>query len=319
MTIADTQPHPLSAQEIGSAWDKMVARRRFYTILGLVILLSAFIASVRFADEANAGHFFDRLPHLFDFLSWLIPKDWNDVWRALFDVTSIHDNGGEEFNFAKGRVYVWGDFYVPEYFELMIITINVALVSTLLGFVFAVPLSFLAARNLTPSFLPRAIAKRVCEILRAFPELVIAGLFAAVLSVGPVAAIIAVGLHTIGALGKLFYEVVENIDMKSDEGMKAVGANWTQRVRFAALPQVLPNFMSYALLRLEINVRASTIIGAVGGGGIGEELKLSISRGFGAKTMALLLLLFVTIVAVDQFSAWLRRRLVGDHAFLLQH
>ena len=90
-------------------------------------------------------------------------------------------------------------------------------------------------------------------------------------------------------------------------------------VWFFSLPQVLPNFMSYTLLRLEINVRASTIIGAVGGGGIGEELKLSISRGFGAKTVALVLLLFVTIVAVDQFSAWLRRRLVGEHAFLLQH
>lgn len=328
MTIADTQP-PLRAdmhgqlkdetREIVSAWDKMVARRRFYTILGLVILVAGFIGSVKFADEANAGHFFERLPHLFDFLEWLIPKDWNDVWRALFDRPSIHDNGGEEFNFAKGRVYVWGDFYIPEYFELMIITINVALVATIIGFVFAVPLAFLAARNMTPSFLPRTFAKRTCEILRAFPELVIAGLFSAILSVGPVAAIIAVGLHTIGALGKLFYEVVENIDMKPDEGIKAVGANWMERVRFAALPQVLPNFTSYMLLRLEINVRASTIIGAVGGGGIGEELKLSISRGFGAKTIALLLLLFITIVAVDQFSAWLRRRLVGEHAFLLQH
>ena len=107
--------------------------------------------------------------------------------------------------------------------------------------------------------------------------------------------------------------------MKPDEGLKAVGGNWIERVRFGILPQVLPNFMTYALLRLEINVRASTIIGAVGGGGIGEELKLSISRGFGAKTLALILLLFMTIIAVDQFSAWLRRRLVGDHAFLLQH
>jgi phosphonate transport system permease protein len=319
MTIADTQSQFHGTHEIVGAWDRMIAKRRFYTVLGLAILLAAFIGSVRFADEANAGHFFERLPHLFDFLSWLIPKDWNDVWRALFDVPSIHDTGGEEFNFAKGRVYVWGDFYVPEYFELMIITINVALVSTIVGFLFAAPLSFIVARNMTPAYLPRVLTKRVLEILRAFPEIVIAGLFAAILSVGPVAAIIAVSLHTVGALAKLFYEAVENIDMKPHEGIKAVGANWVERVRFAALPQVLPNFVSYALLRLEINVRASTIIGAVGGGGIGEELKLSISRGFGAKTMALVLLLFVTIVAVDQFSAWLRRRLIGEHSFLLQH
>ncbi|CAN7631459.1 phosphonate ABC transporter, permease protein PhnE [Rhizobium leguminosarum] len=319
MTIADTQPHMQSTKEIGTAWDRMIAKRRFYTILGLVILIAAFVSSVRFADESNAGHFFDRLPHLFDFLSWLIPKDWNDVWRALFDIASVNDKGGEEFNFDRGRVYIWGAFYIPEYFELMIVTINVALISTIVAFVFAVPLSFFAARNLTNSWPLRIVTKRLMEFLRAFPEIVIAGLFSAILSIGPVAAIIAITLHTIGALGKLFYEVAENIDMKPHEGMKAVGANWWERVRFAALPQVLPNFTSYALLRLEVNVRASTIIGAVGGGGIGEELKLSISRGFGAKTMALVLLLFVTIVAVDQFSAWLRRRLVGEHAFLLQH
>ena len=104
--------------------------------------------------------------------------------------------------------------------------------------------------------------------------------------------------------------------MGPDDGLKAAGGNWLTRVRFGTLPQVMPNFTSYALLRLEINVRASTIIGAVGGGGIGEELKLSISRGFGAKTLALLpLLLFATIFAVDQFSGWLRRRLVGEQAF----
>ena len=319
MTIADTQPHIQNTSDIGKAWDRMVAKRRFYTVLGLVILLIAFVSSVRFADESNAGHFFERLPHLFDFLSWLIPKDWTDVWRALFDVASPNDKGGEEFNFANGRVYVWGSFYIPEYFELMIITINIALVSTIIAFVFAVPLSFFAARNLTKNWPLRIFTKRLMELLRAFPQIVIARLFSAILSIGPVAAIIAITLHTIGALGKLFYEVAENIDMKPDEGRRAVGANWLERVRFAALPQVMPNYASYALLRLEINVRASTIIGAVGGGGIGEELKLSISRGFGAKTVALVLLLFVTIVAVDQFSAWLRRRLVGEHAFLLQH
>lgn len=312
---------PQSATQIGDAWQRQVARRRVYTIFGLLVLLAAFISSVQFANDSNAGHFFDRLPHLFDFVSWLIPRDWNDIWRALFDIASPNDpgTGGEEWNFPLGRVYVWGGFYIPEYFELMIITFNVALVSTIIGFIFALPLSFMASKNLTPAKPVRIVVKRVMEVLRAFPEIVIAGLFAAIVSIGPVSAIIAVGLHSIGALGKLFYETIENADMKADEGIRSVGASWSERVRFAALPQVLPNFMSYALLRLEINVRVSTIIGAVGGGGIGDELKLSISRGFGAKTLALILLLFLTILAVDQFSAWLRKRLVGEHAFLLHH
>ena len=306
------------ASQFADAWRRQTDLRRLYTFIGATLLFAALCGSLWFADESNAGHFFDRLPHVLDFLSWLVPKDWNDVWRALFDIASPNDKGGQEFNFAQGRVYVWGGFYIPEYFELMITTINVALVSTFIGFVFAVPFSFIAARNLTPHPVLRIAVKRFMELLRAFPEIVIAGLFSAILSIGPVAAIIAVGLHSIGALGKLFYEVNENVDMRADEGLRAVGANWFERVRFAGLPQVLPNFMSYTLLRVEINVRASTIIGAVGGGGIGEELKLSMSRGFGAKTVALVLLLFVTILIVDQFSAWLRRRLVGEQAFLFR-
>ncbi|MDW6025553.1 phosphonate ABC transporter, permease protein PhnE [Mesorhizobium sp. BAC0120] len=317
MTLSTTARSD-EAHQFAEAWRRQTDLRRLYTFIGVTLLFAALCGSLWFADESNAGHFFDRLPHLLDFLSWLVPKDWNDVWRALFDIASPNDKGGQEFNFAQGRVYVWGSFYIPEYFELMITTINVALVSTFIGFVFAVPFSFIAARNLTPHPVLRIVVKRFMELLRAFPEIVIAGLFSAILSIGPVAAIIAVGLHSIGALGKLFYEVNENVDMRADEGLRAVGANWFERVRFAGLPQVLPNFMSYTLLRVEINVRASTVIGAVGGGGIGEELKLSISRGFGAKTVALVLLLFVTILIVDQFSAWLRRRLVGEQAFLFR-
>lgn len=316
MTLTVTV-HSDATHQAADAWRRQTSLRRLYTAMGVGLLLVALCATMWFADEANAGHFFDRLPHIFDFLSWLIPKDWNDVWRAMFDIASPHDNGTQEYNFPLGRAYVWGGFYVPEYFELMLTTLNVALVSTFIGFVFAVPFSFIAARNLTPHPVLRQVVKRLMELLRAFPEIVIAGLFAAIVSIGPIAAIIAIGLHSIGALGKLFYEINENIDMRAEEGLTAVGANWFERVRFADLPQVLPNFMSYTLLRIEINVRASTIIGAVGGGGIGEELKLSISRGFGAKTLALVLLLFTTIFLIDQFSAWLRRKLVGEQAFMM--
>lgn len=315
MTLTNTAHADPSPAKVAEGWRRLVIQRRLYTGLGVGLVFLGLCGALWFADDSNAGHFFDRLPHLLDFLSWLIPKDWNDVWRALFDIASPNAVPGEEYNFPNGRVMVWGDVYFPEYFYLMLITINVALCATLIAFVLAVPLSFLAARNFAPSNWLRLPVKRLMELLRAFPEIVIAGLFAAILSIGPVAAIIAIGIHCIGALGKLFYEVNENAEMGADDGLRAVGGNWVSRVRFGALPQVLPNFASYALLRLEINVRASTIIGAVGGGGIGEELKLSISRGFGAKTLALVLLLFTTIFVVDQCSGWLRKRLVGDRAF----
>jgi phosphonate transport system permease protein len=298
------------------SWRRVLAQRRLYTGIILLLLAWALIASLRYADNANAGSFLDRLPHFFDFTSWLLPQDWNDVWRALLDIATPHDTGSEMTNYPVGRVYLFGDVYLPQYFYLMLITLNVALLSTVIGFVGGGALCFLAARNLMTNRLARGLARRTAEICRAFPEIVIAGLFAAILSIGPIAAVIAVGIHTIGALGKLFYEVVENIDMKANEGLEAVGANWLLRVRYGVIPHVMPNFISYALLRLEINVRASTIIGAVGGGGIGQELRLSISRGFGPKTIALVGLLLVTVIAVDQISALLRRKLVGDQSFV---
>ncbi|RVA89893.1 phosphonate ABC transporter, permease protein PhnE [Mesorhizobium sp. M7A.F.Ca.CA.004.01.1.1] len=282
---------------------------------GLVFLLLALSGSLWFANETNAGKFFDRLPHIADFFVELKPRDWFDPVRALFDLPSPYDDGSLKFDYPEGRVYLTQGIYIPEYFYRMIETLNIALFSTLVGSTFGFLLCFLAASNVTASRWLRFTTRRFLEIVRAFPEIVIAGFFLAIFSLGPIPAILAVSIHTVGALGKMFYEVVENADMKPDEGLRAVGANWVERVWFGMVPQVLPNFMSYFLLRFEINVRASTILGAVGAGGIGESLRLSISRGHEAKTIAIVFLLFCTIVAVDQFSAWLRQRLVGRQAF----
>lgn len=295
----------------------LVRRRRLYTLLALALLGAALAASLRFADETNAAGFLDRLPHLLDFVSWLVPEDWGDVWRALLDLPTPNADGTEATDYPEGRRYLTEGVYIPEYVWKMLETLNVAIVSTLVGGSIAFLLSFLAAGNLVRSALIRGTARRVMEVLRAFPEIVIAGFFAAVLSLGPIPAIFAVGIHTIGALGKLFYEVTENVDMRASEGLRAAGASWIERARFGIVPHVAPNFLSYALLRLEINVRASAIIGAVGGGGIGEVLRLGISRGDGPKTLAMISLLFLTIMAVDQVSASLRRRLVGAHSFTL--
>lgn len=296
-------------------WGELAARRRVYTALGLLVFAIALTGSLWFANDSNSGKFIDRLPYLLDFVHELIPRDPWEIFRALFDLPSPYDDGSFKYNYPEGRYYITGSLYLPEYVYKMIETINIAIVSTLIGLTFGFALSFLAAKNMMPNPWIRGLVKRIMEILRAFPEVVIAGFFLAILSLGPIPAIIAVSIHTIGALGKMYYEVIENADMRPDEGLRAAGGNWIERVRFGMVPQVLPNFASYALLRLEINVRASTIIGAVGGGGIGELLRLSISQSHEAKTLAIMLLLFATIIAVDQFSAWLRRRLTGEQSF----
>jgi len=150
------------------------------------------------------------------------------------------------------------------------------------------------------------------DIMRALPEIVIALVLIFILGGGPVPAMIAIAFHTAGALGKLFSEVNENADLKPVEGLASVGASWFQRMWLGVLPQVMPNYLSYALLRLEINVRASAILGFVGAGGIGAELRVAISWGTGRydAAAAIFLLLFLTIVAIDQVSGHYRNRLI---------
>ena len=315
MTFSTTPTLGENGALVERHWQELAVKRRLYSLFGIGLLLLVVSGSLWFANETNSGKFFDRIPHFFDFIEDLLPRDGMEVVRALFDLPSPYADGSMKYNYPEGRLYMTESFYIPEYIHKMIETINIAILSTVIGMIFGFCLSFLAARNMMKNGWVRGTARRIMELLRAFPEVVIAGFFLAIFSLGPIPAIIAVSIHTIGALGKMFYEVIENADMKPDEGLKAVGANWFERVWFGMVPQVMPNFMSYFLLRLEINVRASTIIGAVGGGGIGELLRLSIGQGHEAKTLAIVLLLLCTIIAVDQFSAWLRRKLVGEQAF----
>ncbi|WP_436255537.1 phosphonate ABC transporter, permease protein PhnE [Neorhizobium sp. LjRoot104] len=304
-----------SSRTILDHYQSQVRTRRIYTAVSIVVFLIVLGASLDFANEANSGKFFERLPYFFDFLKSFVPNSPLEIFRAMFDLPSPYADGSIKFDYTSDRVWITDSFYIPNFFYQLAITINIAIVSTILGATGAFLLCFFASTNLVGAGLTRWVVRRIMEILRAFPEIVVAGLLAAILSIGPIAAIIAVSVHTIGALGKLFFEVVENADMKPDEGLRAAGASWLERVRFAILPQVLPNFVSYTLLRTEINVRASTIIGAVGGGGIGEVFSLSIGRDHAAKTYAIIILLLVTVICVDQFSAWLRRRLIGKQSF----
>ena len=315
--IADKPMNGLSASSatVMRHYQHQLKTRRIYTFISLAIFLIVLGASLNFANEANSGKFFELLPYFFDFIKTFTPDSPLEVFRAMFDLPSPYADGSLKYNYVADRVYITDSLYIPNFIYQLVITLNIALVSTIIGTTFAFMLCFFASTNLVGAGAVRFVVRRAMEIMRAFPEIVVAGLLTAILSIGPIAAIIAITIHTIGALGKLFFEVVENADMRPDEGLRASGANWLERVRFAIVPQVLPNFVSYALLRAEINVRASTIIGAVGGGGIGEVFRLAIGRDHAAKTYAIIILLLITIIAVDQFSGWLRRRLIGQQSF----
>ncbi|KQR31840.1 phosphonate ABC transporter, permease protein PhnE [uncultured Agrobacterium sp.] len=304
-----------TSKKVMRHYQQQLLTRRIYTGIAIVVFLALLFASLDFANSANSGKFFERLPYFFDFMKTFLPNSPMEVVRAMFDMPSPYADGSLKYDYVSERVYIGGGFYIPHFFYQLVITLNIAVVSTLIGTALAFALCFFASTNLVGAGAVRFAVRRMLEVMRAFPEIVIAGLLTAILSLGPIAAIVAITIHTVGALGKLFFEVVENADMKPDEGLRASGANWLERVRFAIVPQVLPNFVSYALLRAEINVRASTIIGAVGGGGIGEVFRLAIGNDHAAKTYAIIIMLLITIIAVDQFSGWLRRRLIGQQSF----
>lgn len=166
-----------AGQAVERHWRELAGRRRLYTIGGIVFMVLAMSGSLWFANESNAGKFFDRLPYLFDFVGQMMPRDGWEIWRALFDLPSPYDDGSLKYNYPDGRIYLTETFYLPEYFYKMLETINIALVSTLIGFGFGFVLCFLAASNLTTRRWLRFFVRRFMELLRAFPEIVIAGFF----------------------------------------------------------------------------------------------------------------------------------------------
>lgn len=196
---------------------------------------------------------------------------------------------------------------VGEYGWQCLITISIALWGTLLAVVIAVPLGFLGARNLAPHPLVYFGARRVMDALRAVNEFVFALMFVTAVGLGPFAGMLALGIHTGGVLGKLLSETVEAIDAGQVEGVAATGASRLHVVALGVVPQVLPNFISYVLLRFESDIRSASVIGMVGGGGIGFYLWDTI-RAFNDREAATVILLIVAMVmCVDVVSARVRR------------
>lgn len=267
----------------------MVRRKRMYGGILIVFFIALMAAGGMVSEDRNAGDFWPGLPQVFDFPAEVLSEAWT--------------------NRANIPGLLW------EYTPALIETINIAAVATLIGAVAAMALSLLATRGLArwPRLIP--VFRRSMDALRAFPEIVIALVLIYILGGGPVPAVIAIALHTGGALGKLFSEVAENADTKPVEGLASVGANWSQRMWLGVIPQVSPNWLSYALLRFEINVRASAILGFVGEGGIGADLKVAMQWGQGRydQVVAIFLLLFLTIVLIDQVSDHYRHKLVKGH------
>jgi phosphonate transport system permease protein len=190
-------------------------------------------------------------------------------------------------------------------------TLLIALMATIFGAVGGFVLCFPASRNLAGRFWIYFTFRRLAEIARCVPEVVYALIFVVAFGVGPFAGFLALTAHTTGALGKLFAEANENIDDRQLEGVRAAGGNWFEVIRFAALPQVLPNFTTYTLWRLELNIRSAAIVGFVGAGGIGQELYQAISLNYYEDVSAIVLMIVATITLIDLVCEKIRTRIIG--------
>ncbi|MFC4352451.1 phosphonate ABC transporter, permease protein PhnE [Fodinicurvata halophila] len=276
-------------------WRKRRAANLRQGSLGGLLLLVALAFSL-YVGQFDLWRLITGLPRITEFLGGMVPElHWATLSHDLAD-------------------WFWG---MEKWLALLWTTLMMALFGTAAGTVLGGALSFLAARNLGAASLTIFLVRRVMEIARSVPDLVWALLFLFAFGLGPLPGVLAIGLHTLGAQGKLFAEVNENIDMAPLEGIRASGGTWLDEIRLGVLPQVLPNFTSYSLWRFELNVRTATVMGFVGAGGIGIELYQAISLNYFADAGAILILVFLTVALIDMFSEWARLKLAGispDHA-----
>jgi phosphonate transport system permease protein len=289
MTSAVIRLPPEQLERALTHYRAAVAAKRARTALGLVILAAALVLA-GIAGEVDLQKFAANIHRLPTYIRNLLPAlSWSNLGADL----------AEWFWDLKG------------WLSLLLDTLLIAYVGTLLGAVGAFMLCFFASANLEERSWVRIASRRFLEFCRTVPELVFALLFVMAFGLGAMPGVLALAIHSIGALGKLFAEVVENIDMKPVEGATATGANWVASIRFAVLPQVMSNFASYALLRFEINVRGAAVMGFVGAGGIGQDLMVAIRKFYYTDVSAILLLIIATVMIIDLATERLRHWLIG--------
>jgi phosphonate transport system permease protein len=277
---------------LNESYRKAVARKRLRLTVGAALFFAA-LAIASIGAEVNLHTFFSYFGNFVSYFSRILTLEsgawvWTDV--------------GEWF---------WG---WHKWLKMLGETVLISYVGTLIGAVLAFALNFLAAENTSPAPWLRFIMRRLLEFARTVPGIVFALIFVIAIGLVPMSGVLAVAIHSTGALGKQFSEIVENADMKPVEGVRSTGASWISCMRFAVLPQVMAGYASYALLRFEINVREASVMGFVGAGGIGQELVVAIRKFYYSDVSAILVTIIVTVFIIDILTGWLRSRLFGKEA-----
>jgi phosphonate transport system permease protein len=289
MTIAVSILPSQQLAALNQAYRKAVARKRLRVTLAAAIFFAALVVA-SIGAEVN-------LRTLFTYFGNFV---------SYFDRIFMLENGSRVWTDIGEWLWGWRKWslYLGE-------TILISYVGTLSGAVLGFALNFLAAENTSPAPWLRFAVKRSMEFCRTVPGIVFALIFVIAFGLGPMAGVLAIAIHSTGALGKQYSEIVENIDMKPVEGVRSTGASWISCMRFAVLPQVAAGFAGYSLLRFEINVREASVMGFVGAGGIGQELIVAVRKFYYSDVSAILLMIILTVFVIDIGTGWIRGRLFG--------
>lgn len=229
----------------------------------------------------------------------LTPMDISSFFKGILNV----------FNFL-GNLFPPDLSAITKYLNSIFETISMGISGTVIAIILSIPVGFLAARNIVNNIFIKSLMSGISNLLRSIPDMVIALIFVASVGLGPFAGVLALGLHTVGFLGKFYAEAIENIDPKPLEAIDATGAKFVQKIGNGVFPQFLSLFNSYNLYVFDRNVRTSTILGIVGAGGIGFELVESMRVFQYERASTIIILILIVIMSIDWISSYLRERIV---------
>ena len=281
-------------------------------VVGLVLLFWSFQGA-----KIRPGDLVEGVPQIFATLGRMLPPDFT----KMIDPKSYFLPGNLSLpelllplplddNEARARDRWWHNTFPQTVIGATLETVQMALAGTFLALLAAFPLGFLAARNMTPHRYVYFAVRGALNLIRTIPDLALGLLFVAAVGLGAFAGTLALAIHTATVLGKLLSESAENIDEGVVEALRATGAGYPQILSFAVLPQILPDLISFTLYRLETNIRAASVLGLIGAGGIGYLMNSSFRTFQYQEAAAIVLVLIALVMFVDHLSSRLRNLVV---------
>jgi len=287
---------------------------RFFIFLGLFLLLLVWSFQ---GAKLRPGELIQGIPQIASTLGRMLPPDFSRMTDAKsyyfpenLSLTALLLPLPLSESQERSKQRWWDNTFPQTILGATLETVQMALAGTFLAVLVAFPLGFLAARNTTPHPLVYHTLRTVLNFLRTIPDLALGLVFVSAVGLGAFAGTLALAIHTATVLGKLLSESVENIDEGIVEAIRATGAGYAQILSFAVLPQILPDLISFTLYRLETNIRAASVLGLIGAGGIGYLMSTSFRTFQYQEAAAIVIVLIALVMLVDTLSSRLRNLVV---------